>query len=433
MASVSYLDSGDEMSGMTWGDCGLNAFLCSPPASPFADKDPVFGHEWACFDTHPMNVEAVSRPMLFSAPLDSTYSFSAMDLVRSDSGEKGIEAQDEEVFVLPNTVKKRLREKSKASQRKKARKQQEADSCCLRRAGANKKALSDYRAILDSKTIRLTPDERELIGRYVVLLEKSENQSKSGMDIMRMLRPLIRDLESFCDRTVNLLHSALSAIRSECNRGSRDLAKAKARKEDREEAREEALLDFRAMRGSDSIKLTSDERELIGRYVVLLEKSESQSKSGLDIMRMLRPLIRDLESFCENTAEELQAKIWKIRSECNRGSRDLSKIKARKEARENALLEKHEQVLSDYRTIRDSESTRLTSDERELIVRYIALLEKSENQRKLGLDITRILQPLIKDLGSIYRMSAKSLQSKLCRIRSEYNRGDRDLTKTKAR
>jgi hypothetical protein len=330
MASASYLDSGDEMSGMTWGDCGFNAFLCSPPASPFADKDPVFGHEWACFETHPMDVEAVAFPMLISEPsepLESAYSFNAVTLARSGSGKKVMEAQDEEVFVLSNTVKKRLREKSKASQRKKARKQQEADSCCLRRAGANKKVLSDFRAILDSKTTSLTPDERELIRRYVVLLETEEHQRTPILQIVRILRPLTSDLPSCRGKTSDKLNSKLRAIRSEYKRGDRDISKVKAREDARLEKHEQALTDYCAILGSKTTRLSSDERELIVRYIALHEKAENQRKSCLDIMRILQPLIGHLKSFFDRNAMQLRAKISKIRFEYKNGFRDLSKTK----------------------------------------------------------------------------------------------------------
>jgi hypothetical protein len=428
MASASYLDSGDEMSGMTWGDCGLNAFLCSPSASPFADKDPVFGHEWAGFDTHPMDVEAVALPMLTSLPLEPTYSFSPVALARSGSG-KVMEAQDEEVFVLPETVKKRPREKSKVSQRKKARKEEDVDSHSLKRKSASKQTLSNYRAILDSKTTRLTSDERELIRRYVVLLEKAENKRKSCRDIMRVLQPHTSDLDSFFDKTAEQLRLKLCRILSEYKRGDRDIFKVKVGEDARVEVNKQALSDFRAMRDSDSIRLSSDERELIRRYVSLLETEEHQRKLCTDMMRIIRPLIGHLESFCENTAEELQAKIWKIRFEYKKGDRDISKVKAC----EDALLEKHEQTLSDFRAMRDSDSIRLSSDERELIRRYVVLLETEEHQRTPILQIVRILRPLTSDLPSCCGKTSDKLNSKLSAIRSEYKRGDRDISKVKAR
>jgi hypothetical protein len=429
MASASYLDSGDEMSGMTWGDFG--PYVGSPRVSPFA-YDPVLGNEWAGFDTNPMDVEDVALPTMLSTPLESAYSFNAVALARSGRG-KVIEAQDEEVFVLSDTVKKRPREKSKASQRKKARKEEGTDSCCLRRAGANKKALSDFRAIRDSLSIRLTSDERELIGRYVVLLERSESQSKSGMDIMRMLRPLIRDLESFCDKTAKQLQSKLCLIRLEYDNGSRDLSKIKAFKDAREdeliEKYEQALSNYRVILDSKTTKLTSDEREFIRRYVALFEKTEHQRKSCTAIMRVLQPLLRDLDSFCDKTAEQLQSKLTSIRLEYNRGSRDLSKRKAREDARKKAS----KQALSDFRAIMASKSIKLTSDERELIGRYVSLLEKSENQRKSCIDIMKILQPLIEGFYSFRDRTAQQLQSKICFIRSEYKKEDRDFAKTKAR
>ena len=193
------------------------------------------------------------------------------------------------------------------------------------------------------------------------------------------------------------------------------------------------LIDFTAMRDSTSIRLTSDQNELIKLYVPLLKENENQTKPAIYIIRDLLPLVRHLETFKELTSERLQSLLGKLRIAYEKGDLNISTIKAKEEARKEAKKEVNTAILKVFKDMRDSTLIRLTPDQRKMIQLYVSLLKEDENQTKPAKHITKLLLPLVGHLETFKDLTAIQLRNRLTKLCRIYEKGDLNISTIKAK
>jgi hypothetical protein len=284
----------------------------TPPLSPLGWDD--LDHEMANSDSL---VNQVALPVILEPSVLDPGDF----LMRSNPWESiTVSFQDQtmsEQEKPPKTRIKRPRDKNLSDRKKKKPKKESASdtrdplirkkrtrppSAADKALKKNKADLIDFTAMRDSTSIRLTSDQNELIKLYVPLLKENENQTKPAIYIIRDLLPLVRHLETFKELTSERLQSLLGKLRIAYEKGDLNISTIKAKEEARVEVNTAILNDFTAIRDSTSIRLTSDQNELIRLYVSLLEKEENKTKPALPIIRLLPPLVGHLETFKDLTS-----------------------------------------------------------------------------------------------------------------------------------